>query len=59
MLKSINIGTSYNYITYRLVLVVSFIKLLKVLYSTLNSISYIFNNILYVDCSGLYIIPKI
>jgi hypothetical protein len=59
MLKSISIGTSYNYITHRLVLVVSFIKLLKVLCGTLNSISYIFNNILYINYSGLYIIPKI
>jgi hypothetical protein len=59
VLKSINIGTSYNYIIYRLVLVVSFIKLLKVLYSTLNSISYIFNNILYINYSRLYIISKI
>jgi hypothetical protein len=59
MLKSINIGTSYNYITYRLVLVVSFIKLLKVLYSTLDFISYIFNNILYISYSRLYIISKI
>jgi hypothetical protein len=59
MLESINIGTSYNYMTHRLVLVVSFIKLLKVLYSILDSISCIFNNIPHINYSGLYVVPKI